>query len=193
LDEVVIGSTGRLAPEKDNLTLIRALPLVTEALNGTRVVLLLAGDGPDRDTLAAAAQKLGCAEQVRFLGFCERIPDFLKAIDIFVSLSLREGLSISILEAMMAGRPIVASAIPPNAELVKHKETGLLVAAGREDLAAQAILDLIQRPDFGRDLGRRAREVVLEQYTLDRTLRETWELYVFLLNGSCRPVGRGPS
>lgn len=177
-DDVLIGNTGRLAVQKDNLTLIRALPIIRREFSGGSVVLLFAGVGEDRARLQEAAEAQGCASGVRFLGFREDIPAFLNLLDVFASLSWREGLSISILEAMAAARPIVASSIPPNAELIEHEVTGLLVQPRREDRAAAAILQLLRDPELGRSLGRRARETVLERYTIARMLEATWQLYL---------------
>ncbi len=179
---VVIGNTGRLSPLKDNLTLIRALPIISHAVRGRPVALVLAGTGPCLSQLQEAAQALGCSNRVHFIGFRDDIPRFLNALDIFATLSLREGLSISMLEAMAAARPIVASDIPPHSELIDHGSTGMLIQPRRPDQAAEVILKLLGDPELGKAMGLQARQAVLRRYTLGRMLEETWDLYVSLLN-----------
>ncbi len=178
----VVGNTGRLSPMKDNLTLIRALPMISDAVRGRPVALVLAGTGPSGPQLQEAAHALGCSNRVRFIGFCDDIPRFLNSLDVFATLSLREGLSISMLEAMAAARPIVASDIPPHSELIDHGSTGLLVQPRRPEQAAAAILKLLGNPELGKAMGTQARQAVLSRYTLDRMLEETWQLYISLLN-----------
>ena len=180
-DTLVIGNTSRLRRQKDNQTLIRAIlhlkPLVPER----RIVLLLAGDGPDRATLEDIVHSLDLSDQVRFLGFRRDIPAFLAGIDIFVSPSLWEGLSISLMEAMAAAKPIVTTSIPPNAELIEHEVTGLLVPPKSPEQVAKAIARFIRDPGLAQRCAGAARQRVLEHYTIDRMFQETWDLYNDLL------------
>jgi glycosyltransferase involved in cell wall biosynthesis len=125
-DALIVGSCGRLAAQKDYPTLIRAMPFLKRLVDRP-LFLALAGEGPDKHALQRLSQSLGLEDCVRFLGFREEVPEFLHGIDLFVSPSLWEGLSISIMEAMAAGKPIVTTNIPPNAELIVDEITGLLV------------------------------------------------------------------
>ena len=180
-DTLVIGNTGRLRQQKDNQTLIRAMAHLGSLMTGRPSVLLLAGDGPDRRMLGGLVQSLGIDDQVRFLGFRRDIPAFLAAIDIFVNPSLWEGLSISLMEAMASAKPIVTSSIPPNAELIEHDVTGLLVPPKSPEQVAEAIARFVQDPGLAQRCARAARHRVLEHYTIDRMFQETWDLYVDLL------------
>ncbi len=185
---LVIGNTGRLAPQKDNATLIRAMASLRALMADMPFSLLLAGDGPERPQLEGLARSLQLGERVRFLGFRRDIPAFIAALDVFASPSLWEGLSISLLEAMVAARPIVATAIQPNAELIEHEATGLLVTPRAPDEIAQAIVRFVREPDLARRCAAAARERVLERYTIDRMLQETLDLYLSLLEAK-RGVG----
>jgi glycosyltransferase involved in cell wall biosynthesis len=188
-DCLVIGNANRLAPQKDTESLIRAMAELSALLPERPVVLLLAGDGPDQHKLETLVQELGVARQVRFLGFRQDIPAFLAAIDIFVNASLWEGLSISLLEAMAAARPIITSSILPNAELITHQVTGLLVAPRSPGQIAHSIAYLAQHPDQAQQYAAAARQRVVEQYTIDRRLHESWKLYLDLVQSrSQQPV-----
>jgi glycosyltransferase involved in cell wall biosynthesis len=171
-DTLIIGNTARLRPQKDNQTLVRAMAHLESILPETRCVLLLAGDGPDQPMLEDIVRSMDLRGKVLFLGFRSDIPEFLSAIDIFVSPSLWEGLSISLMEAMAAAKPIVTTSIPPNAK-------------SPEQLAA-AIARFAQDRALSQRCASAARQRVLEHYTIDRMFMETWDLYVDLL-GQKRP------
>jgi glycosyltransferase involved in cell wall biosynthesis len=152
------------------------------SIAGVPFTLLLAGDGPDQGKLEELVNSLGLGEQVRFLGFRTDIPSFLAGLDIFVSPTLREGLSISLLEAMAAAKPIVATSILPNAELIEDEVTGLRVPLRDPEQIARAIARFVREPELARSCGMAARRRVLGSYTIDRMFQETWDLYVDLLS-----------
>ena len=182
-EQVVIGNTGRLVPGKGNDVLIRALAHLNSLLPETPVVLALAGDGTDRERLEALIASLNLQDQVHLLGFYTDIPAFLAGIDIFVTPTFTEGMSISLLEAMAAACPIVASDIPANAELIKHEVTGLLSPVKSAEQTAHAIARLIKDPASATRWAKTAQQQVLDYYTLDRMFAETWELYQALYKG----------
>ena len=178
---LLIGNTGRLTAQKENETLIRAMVSLKSLIWDTPFTLLLVGDGPDQNRLEYLIHSLDLSEQVRLLGFRNDIPKFLAAIDVFVNPSLWEGLSISLLEAMASAKPIVTSSILPNAELIEHEMTGLLVPPKAPEEIAKAIVRFVREPCLAQRCAAAARKRVLEYYTLDRMFRETWDLYVTLL------------
>jgi glycosyltransferase involved in cell wall biosynthesis len=180
-NHLLIGNTGRLAPQKDNETLIQAMVYLKSLIGHTPFTLLLAGDGPDRQKLEKLVQSLDLGEQVRLLGFVRDIPKFLAGLDTFVSPSLREGMSISLLEAMAAARPIVTTSILPNAELIEHGVTGILVPPRSPKQVAEAIARFVQEPELAQRYAAAARQRVLERYTIDRMFQETWDLYISLV------------
>ncbi len=183
---LVIGGTGRLSSQKDNATLIRGAACLREILPDLNFLVLLAGDGPDLHQLEALTRELNLTEHVRFLGFWHEIPEFLAALDIFVSPTLREGMSISILEAMAAAKPIVATSISPNVELIEDGITGLLTPVKSPEKIAEAITRFFQKPALAQKCATQARELVLKNYTLDRMFQETWDLYLDLLRDKHR-------
>ncbi|HEY3135768.1 MAG TPA: glycosyltransferase family 4 protein [Blastocatellia bacterium] len=189
---LLIGSTGRLAPQKAAETLIRSIPHLRTLLMDKPFVVLLAGDGPERADLESLSASLGADDCVRFLGFRRDVPELLSALDIFVTTSLWEGLSISLLEAMAAARPIVATEIEPNAELIEHKVTGLLVPVRSPEDTARAIARFAFDSELTRRCAGAARRRVLEQFTAERMFREQWNLYEELRREVGSYVQRSP-
>ena len=176
-EAILLGNTGRLAAQKDNSTLIQAVADLKKISPEKDFKLFLVGDGPERAELQDLTASLNVSKDVLFLGFRSDIPEFLSALDVFVSPSLWEGLSISILEAMAASKPIVATNIMPNQELIEHEQTGLLVDTHAPAQIAEAVLRFLDDPKLARTCGQNARERVLESYTLERMFSETFQLY----------------
>lgn len=180
-DHILIGTTCRLVPEKGNEDLIQAMANLKSLLNGVPFTLLFAGDGVDRQKLEDLVRSLALNHHVRFLGFLRDIPTFLAAINIFVFPSLSEGLSISLLEAMAAAKPIVATSILANAELIDHNVSGLLVPEKDPESIAQAVARFSNDPDLANQCAKSARQKALEYYSIDRMFQDTWDLYIELL------------
>lgn len=191
-DHLLIGNTGRLAEQKDNASLVQAMAPLRGMLGGRPFTLLLAGDGPERPALERLRVELGLHAEVRFLGFRRDIPRVLEALDLFVSPSLWEGLSISILEAMAAARAIVTTDILANAELVEHEVTGLLAPTRDPAALAAAIARLANEPGLAERVATAARRRVYERYSLQRMLDETLELQVGLLPPGLRERASAP-
>lgn len=175
---LLVVSTGRLARQKGLDVLLDSVRQMAELVEPRRLAVLVAGDGPQAEELQEQARRLDLGQWVRFLGFRTDIPWLTASADIVVAPSRWEGLSISILEAMALGKPIVASDIAPNAELVQHEVSGLLVPVEQPQPLAQAVARFSQRPDFAQNCGHRARSLANEHYDIHRMFEETWELYV---------------
>jgi glycosyltransferase involved in cell wall biosynthesis len=174
---VVIGNTGRLSPQKDNANLIKAMWHLKSLVTNVPFTILLAGDGPDLDELKGLVTELNLNKEVHLVGFRTDIPAFLAAIDIFVCPSLWEGLSISLLEAMAAAKPIVTTLIAPNAELIEDEITGLLVPPKDPKQIAQAIARFVEDPKLAHECGAAARHRLLNKYTIDKMFQDTLDLY----------------
>ena len=143
-DDFVILSMARLAPDKGLEYLIEAASILPRT--GRRLQFVIAGDGPHRDHLERLAATLGVSDRVKFLGFREDVADLLAASDLIALPSLREGLSIALLEAMAAARPIVATSIGSQREVAAHAEMALLVPPADALALSQAILHLVADP-----------------------------------------------
>jgi len=167
----VLTFVGRLAPPKDLLTLLEALKKLPEA------VLLLIGDGELRPQVERSIRELGLVDRARLLGQRSDIPRILAASDMFVLSSRWEGLPYTIIEAMMAGLPVVATRVGGVSELVEDGVTGFLVPPKDPDALAEALQKLIAAPELRRRMGQAGREKALKEFTLDRMLRETERVY----------------
>lgn len=142
---------------------------------------VLAGDGPFRKEWEELAWQLGIGPRTRFLGERHDITSVLAAVDVIVSPSRSESLSNAILEAMAAGRPVVATRVGGNPELVRDRETGLLVAPEDEGALAAAIETMLVSPHLAREWGENARRIAQANFTLDHARERFEQLYKDLL------------
>ncbi|MFA9430142.1 glycosyltransferase [Egicoccus sp. AB-alg2] len=169
---------GRIAGGKGIDVLLVALARVRAALPAdARPHLWVAGDGPALDAERARAAALGLAGAVTWLGHRDDLPALLQAADVVVLPSLREGLSLALLEAMAAGRPIVASALGGNVEALDHGRCGALVPPDDADALASTMADLLAQPARAAELGVAARGRYLDVYRLERMLDDYLALY----------------
>lgn len=149
------------------------------------VKFLLIGDGPLRGTLEGFARDLDLEKDVLFLGSRQDIPQLLALTDIAVLPSLEEGFSNAILEAMAAGKPVVATTAGGNAEAVIHGETGLLVPPRDSEALAQAVLWLLAHPAEAARFGEAGRRRVTEQFGLSGMIRQYEAVYERLVAEEC--------
>ena len=174
----LIGTVGRLAPEKDYATLLRAVAALRRT--GLDAELALVGDGAMRRDLEQLASELGIGGRVRFLGYRTNIRALLAAFDVFTLSSLTEGIALTLLEAMAAGKPVVATRAGGNPEVVVEGETGLLVEPGRPEALAEALGRVLSDPALARRLGEAGRRRVETCFAVDRMVQEYVELYATL-------------
>jgi glycosyltransferase involved in cell wall biosynthesis len=164
-DFLLLG-VGRLAEQKGFGYLLEALA----DLRDPAVRLILAGTGPLEERLRRRAEELGLSERVRLLGFRDDIGDLLAACDLVTLPSLYEGLSIALLEAMAAARPVLTTAIPSNIEVTKNGEGAYLVAAHDAAALRDGIAALKVDPGLRAELARRGKAIFDADYTQDRML-----------------------
>jgi glycosyltransferase involved in cell wall biosynthesis len=181
--DLVILSTGRLAPEKGLEHLIEAAFIL--ARSGQRFRVVLAGDGPLRGQLERLARDLDVTGRVSFLGYREDIPDLLAACDLVVLPSLREGLSIALLEAMAVGKPIVATNIGSNSWVAAGADMALLVPTCDPQALSDAILRCAKDAVLRARLGSNARRSFETRYTEDKMLNSYRQLYLDLVKANC--------
>jgi glycosyltransferase involved in cell wall biosynthesis len=178
-DEFVYLSVARFWPQKDHRTLLEAFAKGATRNGGAR--LLLAGDGALREAAADLASRLGIAAQVTFLGHRDDIADVLAAADVFVLSSRWEGNPLSVMEAMSAGRAVLATRVGAIPELVRHGRDGLLVEAGDAAAMADAMRLLRAQPAARRAMGNSGRQRAIERFDLPAMVRAYTELYEQLL------------
>jgi glycosyltransferase involved in cell wall biosynthesis len=176
---LLILSLARLAADKGLEYLIEAAAILQNTER--RFQVIIAGDGPVRGLLESRARNLGISNRVTFLGFREDVDDLLAACDLVVLPSLREGLSIALLEAMAAGKPIIATSIGSHMELASQANIARLVPPANAQSICAAILRFARDPALMAQLGTSARALFESYYTEDRMLSDYRQLYFDLL------------
>jgi glycosyltransferase involved in cell wall biosynthesis len=177
-DEVIAIQIAALAPHKSQTTLLQAAAAATGAAPRLRV--WIAGEGALQEALAAEHRSLGLGDRVRFLGFREDVVPLLRAADLFVLSSYLEGLGTSVLDAMAAGLPVVATAVGGVPEIVQADMTGLLVPPKDPGALAAAMGRLTADPALRAAMGAHGRERA-RAFSADRTASLTRALYEELL------------
>jgi glycosyltransferase involved in cell wall biosynthesis len=165
----------RLAAVKNIDTAIHAVRLACEKVPTLR--LRIVGDGPARPSLEALTERLGLRQNVEFAGESQDVPRELADASMFVLPSLSEGISLSLLEAMSAGLPVVATAVGGNAEVVEDGETGILVPAQDSSAMAQAIVRLATNPELAGRMGAAGRCRVETTFDVRAMVRAYEDLY----------------
>ncbi len=173
----VVGTVGRLEERKGHAQLLEAVQAMGAGRNGCGPQLLVVGDGPLREALAAQARTLAVADRVHFTGTVGDVRPFLSAMDVFVLPSFAEGMSNALMEAMAAARPVVATAVGGNTEVVCEGQTGVLVPAGDPRAIADAVEALLGDPARAARLGAAARDAVAHRYGARARVAELERLY----------------
>ena len=168
-DRFVVGTVARLDPVKDLGTVIEAVRLLRR--QRPAAMLVIVGDGPEREQLQAACRDAQLEPHVRFTGSRDDVRELLPGFDVFVNTSLTEGISLTILEAMAAARPVVATRVGGTPEIL-HGNAGLLVAPGAPAAVAESLAMLAATPARAAALGAAARRRLEQRFTIDRMASE---------------------
>jgi glycosyltransferase involved in cell wall biosynthesis len=166
---------GRLAPAKAHADMIEAFAAMSARVPEAR--LLLVGEGPLRPTLEAEVARRGLGQRIRLLGVGGESAELVKACDVFVLSSVREGLPVSVLEAMRAGRPVVATDVGGTGEAVEDGVTGRLVPARDPAALAAAMEDVLGSEERMAQLGAEGLRRWEQRFTSQRMVSETEALY----------------
>lgn len=183
-------AVGSLTPQKDHLALLDAFTRVARELPGAR--LLIAGEGALEAALAGRVARLGLAGRVRLLGPREDVAELLEAADLFVLSSVREGLPVTLLEAMRAGRPSVVTSIGGCPEAVRDGETGRLVPVGDPGALAAAMTEMLRDPARRAAMGAAARARWSREFTAARMVAETEAVYRSALGARNAGLAKAP-
>ena len=178
-DVVVIGTVGRMETVKDQVTLARAFVLMVRQHPGARqrLRLVMVGEGALRAQVMALLQQEGLAQFAWLPGKRQDAAQLLRAFDVFVLPSLAEGISNTILEAMASGRPVVATDVGGNGELVVNGETGRLVPSADPQALATAIWDYVDSPDLRTRHGAAGRARAEQRFSIDRMVADYLSVY----------------
>jgi glycosyltransferase involved in cell wall biosynthesis len=167
-------AVGRLIAQKDHPTLLRAFALVRERIPNARLAIL--GSGPLEGETRALVRELGLESAVSLPGRTE-IRDWLERADVFVHTSRWEGFGIVLLEAMLAGLPVVATRVSAVPEVVVPGQTGALVEAGDADGVARELTRLLGDADLRSRLGAAGRERARTEFSVARMAERTIDVY----------------
>jgi len=169
----VIGTVGRIAPEKNQALLVQAMaPLL-----GPATRLVIAGDGPLLAALTERVAALGVTGFVHLLGARKDVPDLLNALDAFALSSDTEGLPLVVPEAMATGLPVISTAVGGVPSVIEDGQTGFLVARGDEQALRDRAAALRADPAASRAIGDRARAAAIARFSAERMQRDYLELY----------------
>jgi glycosyltransferase involved in cell wall biosynthesis len=173
-DALVVGTVGRLDPVKDFETLIRGFAECADRLPRARLVIV--GEGPERASLEAVARDSGLDGLVVFTGHRQDVRALLPAFDLFVNSSIHEGISLTILEAMAARVPVIATSVGGNPEIVTA-DTGVLVPARSPESIARALLELAGDETVRSRMSKAGRARVERSFSAERMFRHYLQSY----------------
>lgn len=185
-ESIIIGTVGRMAVVKDQITLLRSFVLTRSKSNKYKqqLRLVLVGDGPLEEKIKKYIYDNDLSGFVWLPGQREDIPNILNNLDIFVLPSRGEGISNTILEAMACSKPIVATNVGGNSELVLQDKTGLLIEKENPTAMSLALLDYIDNPEKIQKHGMFGRKRVEELFSIDHMIVRYSRLYKSLLLNS---------
>ena len=172
-------SVARLSPEKDFPTLLHAVALVVREVPDFKLMMI--GNGAERSKLEALTHTLGIGPNVEFLGERADVPELLAKAGFFVSSSKSEGISLTILEAMAVGLPVVTTRVGGNPEIVLEGQTGHLVPDQNPAALAAAMLQMLAQRDAWPAMGQLGRQRVEQQFEIRTMVRQYEELYTEVL------------
>lgn len=167
----------RLCADKDIATLLQAVALVIREAPDFR--LSIAGDGPAASELRQLADQLGLVNHLRFLGLVRDVPALMRQASSYVLSSISEGVSLTLLEAMACGLPIVATRVGGTPEVIADGINGLLAPPRDPAALASALLRVHRDPEAARSMGQRGRERVERDFNIRRMVERYEELYDF--------------
>jgi glycosyltransferase involved in cell wall biosynthesis len=171
----VVGRIGRLVESKCHDLLLDAAREVCGKRPNVRFIFV--GDGQIAAELERIRDSYDLADKVRFLGKRTDVPELLAAIDLYVITSRWEGLPLALIEAMMAGKPIISTAVGAIPTALRHNEDGILIEPNRKDQLVEALLTLIDDPDRMRLLGENARKRGIAKFSPSVVLGELENIY----------------
>src|SRR5438552_1584368 len=184
-DRFAVGWIGRMTPVKRTDDVLVAFKQLRDG--GVDACLCMVGDGPDRAELERRAHELGVVKDTLFLGYQEEVAPFYAAFDALVLPSSNEGTPVSAIEALAAGRPVVATRVGGVPDVVRDGEDGFLVEPGATDDLADRLARLARDPELRERMGGGGRERVLSRYAVERLVDDVDRLYRQLLQ-SAKPA-----
>ena len=176
----VIGIMASLTEVKGHVYLFEAFKKLLKTY--PHAILKIAGTGPLKNELKKYSRKNGIWDQVLFVGFVDDIVSFYNSLDLLISSSLSEATSNSILEGMACGLHVIATNVGDNPKIIKHGETGYLCEPADSVDLYEKMFQSIQDMEAGKMNGKRARDFIVDNYSMMRMVNETEKIYLKELN-----------
>ena len=181
-DRFAVGWIGRMTGVKRTDDVLRAFRRLRD--RGVDACLCMVGDGPDRPAIERRAHELGLMRDTLFLGYQEEVAPFYAAFDAMILPSINEGTPVSAIEALAAGRPVVATRVGGVPDVVREGENGFLVEAGDVDALAERLAQLAADPELRERLGAAGCARVVPRYSVERLVDDIDLLYRSLLTSA---------
>lgn len=180
-------AVGRLSPEKGFDVLLQAMARVRD--RGGNISLVLFGEGNERRNLEELINRLNLQKCVYLAGFMAEVAATFPCFDVLVMPSLTEGLPITLLEAMRARLPVIASAVGGIPHVIENERSGLLVVPGKVDSLVDAVKHILASPDRGRQYASTAERLFQQEYSSSRMAEAYLQIYTEILAGTSRENG----
>jgi len=174
----VVGTVARLHRQKNIPLLIRAGAEIKERYSGFKILVI--GEGPLRGKLERLNQRLETDDIVHFLGERKDIPGLISGMDVFVLPSLWEGLPYVLMEAAALEKPVVATDVDGIREMIEDEETGILVSPKKPEELAEAVMRLLDNPEWAQKLGKNFHRSLKKKYSLSNMVHKIQDLYIEL-------------
>jgi glycosyltransferase involved in cell wall biosynthesis len=178
-DALLAGVVARVEPAKDHDTLLHALALVRDRTPNLHLAVV--GDGTQKERLTRLAHELGIGERIHFTGFRTDAAEWIASFDFTVLSSVKEGLSNTVIESMAAGKPVIATAVGGNPEVIVEDETGYLLPARDPARFGEAVARLVAEKHRIPELGAASKKRVESLFSVDKMVENTTRLYLELL------------
>lgn len=174
-NQKLILCVGELLPNKNQKMAIQAMKIIVQHYHDA--ILLIAGNGPEKENLEAEIRKSGLDNNVKMLGYCTNLQDYQHIIDVLVSCSFREGLPLNVVEAMLSGNCVVASVNRGHKELIKNDKTGYLVSASDKEAVADRVLKVFADESKKKQMYKNAYNLAME-YSFTSVKQELEAMYL---------------
>jgi glycosyltransferase involved in cell wall biosynthesis len=178
-ERFVVGWVGRMTGVKRTADVLKGVAQLRE--RGVDAVLLMVGDGPDRERVERGASVLGIMRHCYFLGYQEDVSEWYQAFDAMVLPSANEGTPVVVIEALAAGCPVVATSVGGVPDVIRDGVDGFLVAASDIEQLAERLARLAADPELRARMGEAGRESVPRRYAVERLVGDVDELYRSLI------------
>ncbi len=175
-NEKIIGMVGRLVNEKAYDVFLKAAGEIARVMPETRFLII--GEGRERQSLESSAKTLGIKDKVLFLGERNDVPELINLFDVSVLSSRMESFPVTLLEYMACSRPIVATMVGGNSEIIQNGKTGILVPLENYIALAKAITKLLLDEDSARKMAKSARESVEDNFSINRMMEKMQRFFI---------------